>query len=182
MRKSITLLAAALALSLASCATGPSIRTDFDPTVNFSTLRTYSWVFTTPPQGMNPLLFERIKVSVDKSLAARGFTRGEPGDFAVAFTLGRRDRVEVNNWGSYGRFYTGWGSGPRPWGWGPSYRQVEIREVTDGSLAIDLFDTATQRPIWHGVASQQINPRRTPDQALIDRAIGEVIARFPPQD
>jgi hypothetical protein len=181
MRTYPVLAAAALALSLASCATGPSIRTDFDPEVNFSKYRTYSWVFTSPPEGMNPLLFERIKASVDRSLAARGFTRAEPGDFAVAFTLGRRDRIEVDDWGSFGRFYTGWGWGPRPWGWGPVYRQVEVREVTEGSLAIDLFDSVTHRPIWHGVASQQINPRQAPNQAAIDRAIGEVIARFPPE-
>lgn len=182
MRKLFVLAAAALALSLASCATGPSIRTDFDPTVNFASKRTHSWVFANPPRGMNPLLFERIKASVDRSLAARGFTRAEPGDFAVAFTLGRRDRVEITDWGRYGRFYTGWGWGPRPWGWGPSYRQIEVRDVTDGSLAIDIFDTTTNQPIWHGVASQQINPRRIPDQALIDRAINDLISRFPPQD
>lgn len=181
MRKPFIIAASALVLVLTSCAAGPTIRTDFDPAVNFSTYRTYSWVFTETPTNVNPLLFERIKASVDRSLAARGFTKANPGEFAVAFTLGRRDRVEVTNWGSYSRFYTGWGWGPRPWGWAPTYRQVDVRNVTDGSLAIDFFDTATQRPIWHGTASQQISPRRLPDQAVIDRAIDEVIARFPPK-
>lgn len=126
-------------------------------------------------------MFERIRASIDRSLAARGFTKASPGDFAVAFTLGRRDRVEVTNWGNYGRFYTGWGWGPRPWGWAPMYSQVDVRNVTDGTLAIDFFDASTQRPIWHGQATQQINPQRLPRQELIDRAIDDVIARFPPQ-
>ncbi|QNP44327.1 DUF4136 domain-containing protein [Sphingomonas daechungensis] len=179
MMRKLAVLAAALALT--SCATGPTIRSDFDPSVNFTKLHTYTWVFTTPPAGMNPLLFERVQASIDRSLAARGFTKAEPGDFAVAFTLGRRDRVEVTNWGGYGGFYGGWGWGRHSWGWAPVYSRVDARTVTDGTLAIDMFDTGTKHPIWHGTATQQINPRNLPDQAAIDRAIDEIIAKFPPQ-
>ncbi len=62
---------------------------------------------------MNPLLFQRVQGSIDRSLAARGFQRAEPGDFAVAFTMGRRDRVEVTDFGTYGPYYRGWGWGGR---------------------------------------------------------------------
>jgi hypothetical protein len=176
MRKLIVLAA----LALTACETVPTIRSDFDPSVNFSKYRTYSWIYQAPPQGMNPLIYERVRSSIDRSLAARGFVPAQTGDFAVAFTLGRRDRVEVRDFGSYGPYYPGWGWNYR-WGWAPAYRQVDVRNVTDGTLAIDFFDTGTQRPIWHGTATQQINPNRRPDQAAIDRAVDAVIARFPPQ-
>ena len=93
MRKLIVLAA----LALAGCETAPVINSDFDPSVNFAKYRTYSWIYQAPPEGMNSLVYERIRASIDRSLAARGYTQANPGDFAVAFTVGRRDRVEVTD-------------------------------------------------------------------------------------
>ena len=167
-----------LLLFVAGCASNPTIRTDHDPSVNFSKYRSYSWIYSNVPQGMNPLMYQRVRASIDRSLAARGFTQASPGDFAVAFTLGARDRVEVRDFGPYGTFYPGWGARYR-YGWAPTYRAIDIRNVTDGTLAIDFYDTATKRPIWHGLASQQITSGNV-DQAMIDRAVDATLARFPP--
>jgi hypothetical protein len=165
-------------LLLAACETTPTINSDYDPTVNFANYRTYSWVYGAPPQGMNPLTYERVRASIDRSLAARGYTQASLGDFAVAFTLGRRDSVRVTDFGPYGGFYPGWGRGYR-WGWAPVYNQVDVRNVTEGSLAIDFYDTGTKHPIWHGTATQEVTPGRV-DQKLIDQAVDGVLAKFPP--
>ena len=163
----------AAALVLAGCAPTPTIRTDFDQTVDFSRFRSFSWVFSAPPQGMNPLVFQRVRDSIDRTLQHR-FTPGSPGEFAVAFTIGRRDTVQVTDFGAYGSFYRSWG-----WGMGRA-NNVDIRTVSNGTLVIDIYDTTTRRPVWHGMASQQINPNRPPSQAQIDSAIAQVLARFPP--
>lgn len=178
MRMRHLLVVVALA-TVAACESTPNITTDHDPSADFSRMRSYSWVYSAPPQGMNPLIYQRTRDSIDRSLQARGFTQAQPGDFAVAFTLGRRDRVEVSDFGPYGGFYPGWGVGFRG-GWARPYSPVDIRNVTDGTLAIDLFDVSTRRPIWHGVATQQIDPSRV-DQARIDAAVDQMLARFPPQ-
>lgn len=172
------LLIVATALA-AGCATGPRVTTDADPAANFSGYRTYSWVVSSPPQGMNPIMYERIKASIDRSLAARAFTQGEPADFAIAFTVGARDRVEVTDYGPYATYYPGWGRGYR-YGWAPVYNNVDVRNVTDGTLAIDIYDAGTRRPVWHGVATKEIRPERI-EQADIDEAIDAVLDRFPPQ-
>lgn len=177
MRLRLLLLVGTLAAT--GCASTPEIRSDHDPSFDFTSLRTYSWVYSQPPSGMNPLVYQRVHDSIDRSLAARGFTQASPGDFAVAFTLGRRDRVQVTDFGPYGPFYPGWGVGFRR-GWAWQYNQVDIRNVTDGSLAIDIFDVASRRPIWHGTATQEIRPGSV-DQQLIDTAVDGVLARFPPQ-
>lgn len=163
----------AAALVLTGCVTTPTIRTDFDQTVDFNRFRSFSWVFSAPPRGMNPLVFQRVRDSIDRTLQQR-FTPGNPGEFAVAFTIGRRDTVEVTDFGVYGSFYRSWG-----WGGGRA-SNLDVRTVSNGTLIIDIYDTATRRPVWHGIASQQINPNRPPSLAQIDSAVAQVLARFPP--
>ena len=170
------------AVLLSACTATPDVRTDFDPATDFSRYRTYSWVFTEVPQGMNPFAFQRVHDSIDRALAARGFTKADPGDFAVAFTLGARDKVVVSDYGSYGGYYPGWGF-DGGWGWGgwhPQYRTVDVRNVTEGTLALDFYDATTKRPMWHANASKEITPGKV-SQKEIDTAIDTVIAQFPPQ-
>jgi len=174
----ISLKSAALTgalLAVAGCTSTPRVTTDFDPAHDFSRYRTYSWVYTGTPRGMNPLTFQRVQASIDRSLQARSYQRVDNGDFAIAFTVGRRDRVEVTDFGPYAPYYRGWG-----WGWGAgAYHNVDVRNVTDGTLVVDIYDVATKRAVWHGVATQEVNS--TPvNQALIDTAVDSVLAKFPP--
>ena len=163
-------------LVVAACESTPKVNTDFDPAADFSRYRSYSWVYSETPRGMNPLTFQRVKASIDRSLQARSYTPGGPGDFAVAFTVGRRDSVEVTQFGSYGPYYRGgWGWG----GWG-GYRSVDVRNVTSGTVVIDIYDTATKKPVWHGMVSKEVNPNKPPAQADIDAAVDAVLAQFPP--
>ena len=164
--------AVAGALALAGCSSGPTVKTDFDPATNFSGYHNYNWIYTAAPQGMNPLLFERVRASIDRSLRAHSFSPGTPGDFAVAFTIGRRDSVQVTDFGPYAGFY-------RPYAWGPGYRDIDVRQVTDGTLVIDIYDVATHKPIWHGIATQQVDPNKV-DSTVIDTAVDAVLAGFPP--
>lgn len=161
-----------LVAAMAACSSTPRIDTDHDPTADFSRYQTYSWAYTAAPSGMNPLLYERVRGSIDRSLAARGFTQQSPGDFAVAFTVGARDKVQVNDFGSYAPYYRGY-----RWGWGGMGR-VDVDQYTEGTLTIDVYDVATKQPVWHGVATQNISG--TPNQERIDAAIDLVLARFPP--
>jgi hypothetical protein len=158
---------------LGGCAPSPRVNFDFDPAANFSNFRSYSWAYVSTPRGINPLLFERVKGSIDRTLQGRGYQLTEKGEFAVAFTLGSRDRVEVTDFGSYGPFFSPWGG---PWG---RPRNIDVRNVTDGTLVIDIYDTTTKRPVWHGTATQQITRSRI-DQGMIDTAVNAVLANFPP--
>jgi hypothetical protein len=182
-------LALAAALLVSACAYGPTVRTDFDPAANFNAYRTYSWVDTAVPQGMNPLMFARVRASIDQALAARGYTHASPSDFAVTFTIGERDRLKVYD---YGPFHSGWGWGHAgccgwggwgDWGWGGwgyPYSSIDVDQYTERSVVIDIYDARTRRPIWHGVGSDR-EYRDEVDYAKLDRAIVAALARFPPQ-
>lgn len=157
-------------LALGACASTPKIDYDADPTANFAAYHSYSWTYSAAPQGMNPLIYQRVRGSIDATLSGKGYSAGDPGDFAVGFTLGRRDRVEVTDFGSYGPYYRGWG------GWG---HDVDVRNITDGTLTIDIYDSRTKQPVWHGIATQEVSGSKV-DQAAIDTAVRGVLANFPP--
>jgi len=166
-------------LFISGCTTTPNVKTDYDPAVNFSQYRTYGWVYTATPSGMNPLSFQRIKDSIDRSLKTRYTEDAANADFAVDFTIGRKDSVEVNDMGPpvgpYG-FARPWAWGGAGWGWS----NVDVRNVTEGTVVIDFYDVKTKKPIWHGIVTKEVDPNRTPTQEEIDTAVAAVLAKFPP--
>ena len=184
MRRALPLV---LSLLLAGCAYGPTVRTDFDPAANYASYRTYSWLPVEVPRGMNPLMFRRVQASIDRSLAARGFTQANPSDFAIAFTIGEQERTEVQSYG--GSLYGGWG-GWGGWGccWGyggfgypfGGYPYVDSYEVTERSIVIDIYDAKTRQPVWHGIAQKDAYSDAV-NYAKLDETVDLVLARFPPQ-
>jgi hypothetical protein len=173
------------ALLLTGCQT-PYVHSDFDPAAPFTTYRTYSWLPSDAPRGMNPLMFRRVKDSIDRSLAARGYTQASPGDFAVTFTIDERDRLRADDYG-YGYGWGGWGGWGRGgfgccwgYGWGPYYPSVDVYTTTERSIIIDVYDAKTRAPAWHGVVKRESYSDRV-DYARLDRAVDAVLAQFPPQ-
>jgi hypothetical protein len=81
-------------------------------------------------------------------LAARGIRRvanPEEADFVVAFSVGTRDDLQVNNFpAKYRQFPTVGRSYPQ---------QSEVREVTTGALSIEVFNQASGQRTWTGWAS-----------------------------
>jgi hypothetical protein len=164
---------AAVAAALALCAfAGPDVKTRFDATADFASMHSYSWVTTTPPAGANVPTWTQVHDAIDRDLQARGFTKAQPGDFAIGFPLGRRQQTRT--W-DLGQSYGGWG-GPGPVDW--SGGSPDVIDYTEGTLAIDVFDAKTKRPLWHGALSQRISA--VPDQAEIDAAVKTVLVKFPP--
>jgi len=167
-----------IGLALAACAATPTVRFDRDPTADLSRYRTYSWAYQAMPPGGNQLVLNRVKSSIDRQLAARGYTETASGDFAIGFTLGARDKVEVSNMGAYQGFYPGYGFGYRR-GWAFAYDPVQVRNIREGMLAIDIYDAASKRPVWHGLATQEVGRDGASDK-VIDGAVAALLANFAP--
>lgn len=168
---------------LASCATTLPVRTDYDRNTDFSSYQTFTWVGDNPlilPKEGNPRISalnrERIVTAIVNELERKGYTMAAAGeaDFAVAYTVGTRDRIDVD---SYPLSYRG------RWYWTPSYWEYEIRARTyeEGMLSIDIFDQNTHRPVWHGFTHKRITQSdvRDPEPA-IQKAVAAILAKFPP--
>ena len=169
---------------LAGCATTMEAHSDRDPAQNFSNYRTYAWMadepMMAPPDQLlrvSPLNRQRIVVAIDDEMRAKGFqkvaARGT-ADFVVSYTVGARDRIDVQ---SYPEPYAGM------WHWGSPYfgRDVDVRMYTEGTLAIDIFDRNTHQPVWHGWGSKRITAHDVKHAAeQIPPAVKEILKDFPP--
>lgn len=180
-----TLTFVCLLVVVAGCSS-ISVESDFSEQVDFSTYKTFAFISDKPllmaqTTPVNPLFEGRTMAAVKAELIAKGFEfsdNRESADFVVSFTLGARDKIRVN---SYPDSYRGVGAGR--WGWGaPYHTEVDVRNYTEGTLAIDLFDVRERAPVWHGWAVKTISSadRRNPTP-VINEVIAAILAEFPPQ-
>lgn len=153
-------------------ATGhPALAASAEKSAEFKGYRTYSWVFKAPPAAIDPTVYQAVKASVEAQLSRKGYAPAEEGEMAVAITVGRRDRIEKTDWGAYGGdIYTRLGVTPVTGDPG--------HKVTDGTLAIDIYDSQSKRPVWRGTATEEIRGARA-SQAVIDKAVAEAIRPLP---
>jgi hypothetical protein len=178
------------ALALGACASGFQATYDHDPTHDFSGHKNWAWISDHPmtvgatSRIPNPLLEPRIMAAVEDNLAAKGFNKvdePESADFVIAFTVGSREEIKVD---TYPSMYAGYGY-PRGWGgayYGMGYgTETTVRQYQKGMLAVDIFDVAERRPMWHGVATKSIteSDRKKMDET-VNAAVTAVLAGFPP--
>ncbi len=186
-----------LVLTLSACATSLKSSVDVADHAEFGELRTYAWITDQPmfasnaasPEVINPLNEQRIRAAVEEQLQNKGYRQVsiDQADFVVAFTLGARERVRVqqyyNDFGynyygyhhgfsRFGRFGRGFG------GFGPS---VSVRTFTEGTLVVDIFENTEKEAIWHGSATKRLS-RDNGTRQLIDEAVTALLAEFPDRE
>jgi len=178
------------AIALFGCASTFQATYDHDPSVDFTTYKTYAWISDKPmtvahtERIVSPLLEPRIMAAIEDALNAKGFSKAadrDSADFALAFTVGSREEIKVD---TYPSMYGGWGY-PGRWGgayYGMGYgTDTTVRQYQKGMLAVDIFDVAEHRPVWHSVATKSINDSdRKQMDATIRAAVAAIFEGFPP--
>ncbi len=184
-------LFAATIVVLASCSTSSGIKTfhDYNPSVDFASYRTWSFMSARPmivstTAIVNPLLEGRVMRAIRTEMDRKGFSYvddPERADVVISFTVGSRDQVKVDQYParyrvSYGRYYRGYG-------YGTSYgTETRVRQYTEGQLAIDIFDVDNHTPAFHGSASKRLTSSdRDNPGALISSVVTEALLGFPPE-
>lgn len=148
-----TLLAVLATSRIAAASLAPSVSFAWDEERSFKNYHRYAWVPRPIPPGVDTADYERIRATIDNYLATRGFTKSQTPDFAIAF-----DAVGAGQGNYEGSYGSGWGS--------------------VASLAIDIYDTGTKRPIWNGIERVEISSRLT--QPQLGKAVELLLTRFPP--
>lgn len=162
-----------LALVLAACASTPTVTTDVDPQGEFARYRTFRWI--QPPQGVSPLLSQRIVEGVNRQLAARGWSEAAEADVAIAAHVATRERQDVDTFYS-GPAYAGWGwHGP----WAVESVSTTVRTYEEGTLVVDLFDTRTRQAVWRGTAKGTIPSSQERLNEGVQAGIAEMFRQLP---
>jgi hypothetical protein len=173
-----TFAIAVLATSLVACASTPTVHTDFDPSANFASFRTYTWA--QKPQGASPLVTQRIVDGIDARLQALGWTQAADGEVAVVANIATSQRQTLDT------FYSGTGMGGWGWrgGWGGGMGMgtatTTVRTYDVGTLVVDMFDARTKQAVWRGTASGTVPTSPTQVNTAVQAGLNKLFANFPP--
>ncbi len=191
--------ACALGLGLSACST-VAVRTDYAKDLSVAICHTYAFANEHVVNAGggdeaaygNPLNADRLRVSIQNSLAAKGiqYVDRAQADCVVGYALGSRQVFDTyyggyygagwgfGGFGGFGRGFGYGGYGGFGYGGGFGYDGPWVENET--RIAIDLFDAKSHRPIWHASASQNTYELSGPQAVQkIDLATAAIFAKFP---
>ena len=173
------LVAILSSLLLAACNTGPTIRSDADPSIDLSKFHSFAFhePLSTDKEGYSSLVTARLRDAVRRELEARGCRQQAGAPLLVNFHVSVENRTDLRSTPSAG--YYGYRSGMYGvWGGYPS--DLETVHYRVGTLTIDVVDAAKKQLAWQGIAEGRISDSaaETPGPA-IDKVVGEIFERYP---
>jgi hypothetical protein len=178
------LVALAFVAILMSACTTLQVGSDYDHAASFHAYKTFAIMQRNHSGVSNPLVAVRTSDAIRADLLQKGFveaTDPSKADFTVDFTIGARERTDIN---AYPEPYVGptWGWGTMGWWGGPYWgTAVDVRQYHEGTLSVDVFDTHTHRPVWHGWAKKELTRSDIENSAEpIRKAVAAVLSEFPP--
>jgi uncharacterized protein DUF4136 len=170
------------------------ISVDYDHNFQFNQIKSYSWGKV---QANDVKVEPRITMAIDRVLQGYGFkesAKNKKGDVIVT-------AIEANSPQLYAAFYRGMSSEATPldWhrGWGGggfSDGVTSLRQVHAGTFVVDIYNGATGKLIWRGVAAEAVPAKETAseqkppygyntlDPANVDKTINSMFAKYPPRN
>ena len=180
-RTSYVLLTLAGFVLLAGCTSGPTIRTDFDPSVDFSQYKTFGFFSPMNIEGENysTMLGDAFRESIGKQMRALGYVESDSPDLGINVSANLREKIQTTSstdpmisGGYYGYrrgFYNPWMS----YGLATT---THVSQYTEGTVNIDVVDMAQKRMVWEGVAIGRVKEGRS--NAEVREAINDGVAEM----
>lgn len=163
-------------LVLSACASSPKVSIDSDPNAKFSQYRTYTWL--AQPKAGSPLLQQRLVDGVNQRLQAKGLRQvPSGGDITVAAHVATQQQQSLTTFYDTPA-YGGWGWRGMGGGMGTATTTVDTYEV--GTLVVDLFDTASKRAVWRGVATATVPDSQDKVNTLLEQSLDKMFEGYPP--
>ena len=186
MKQRLSLLLLALsALLLAACSSGPQIKADYDPSVDFSQYQTFN--FYNPMGIENPnyssILGQMFRDAITREMEKRGDTLSDDPDLLMHVSAILADKPKVTTYTApmYGGYY-GYRRGYYdPWygyGYGTS---THVSQYTEGTVNIDMVDARAKRMVWEGIAVGRVNEDRSNEEVrqAINAGVLEMFSTYP---
>ena len=171
---------------LASCASKPTIETDYDHTIDFSQYTTYGFF---NPMGIENPNYSSIygsifRDAISKEMESRGYKMSDNPDLMINVSGRLQDKTKVTTTSDpyMGGGYYGYRRGAYgAWGGYGYGTQTHVSNYTEGTVNVDMVDRALKRMVWEGVAVGRINEKKTNEETRtnIYAGIQEMFAGYP---
>jgi len=171
---------------LSACSSGLTVRSDIDPSADFSKYRTYNFF---EPMGIeggynSPIFGEHFRAALGGEMNRRGYRVADRPEILINVTIRSDDKVRMR---SYTSPYMSGGYYGRPGGaYAGSAIGVGISsgtratKTTEASVFIDFVDFEQHRVVWQGVAIVDVNDKvATQLRDAIYTAVDRVLAEYP---
>lgn len=169
--KSLYTISVILLFFMASCSS-VRVATDYDTKVDFKKYKTYAFYKKgIDKASISDLDKKRIMRAIATELEAKGMVKSEKPDILISLFTKSQERVNVTNYGYSGFYY--------PWYYGPGF--VNVSKYTEGTLFIDILDTAKKELVWQGVGRGALvmdSPQRKVER--INEFVKEIMETYPP--
>ena len=169
--KKFSIIISFLLVTITSCSPVYEHFYDYDRTVDFTSLKTYSWL-PLEEDIKNELVQQRIKHTVNSELESKGYKMvSENPDFLILAKVETKQEVWSSDGGPYGGGYYSRGS--------YASRSAEIRA---GTLLLEFVDAKSKNPIWRGNASTSLSRSYSPEKLdkLVSEVVQKILKEFPP--
>ena len=166
-----------LAAGASGCA-GDNIRSDYDPTADFSQYNTYNFFADAGPENTNYQSFfsQYMVTAITREMESRGYTKSSDPDLLVNFNAILQEKTDVRTTPapSYGGGYYGYRGGfYDPWGGYGYGTETHVSQYTEGTFNIDLVDAREKKLVWEAVGTGKIS------QKMLDELEERVYAGVP---
>lgn len=164
------------------------MRSDTDPSANFSQYQTYNFF---DPMGIeggynSPVFGEHFRAAISREMGQHRYRQSDNPDLMINVTIRSDDRVKMTSYTApymSGAYYNRPGGAHygSSLGIGVSVSQ-RATKVTEASIFIDLVDVEQHRVVWQGVAVLDVTDKVA--QQLRDAtytAVNEVFKQYPHQ-
>jgi hypothetical protein len=179
----LLLIVAAL---LSACSSTLQVRSDVDPSADFSQYRSYEFF---NPMGIeggynSPIFGEHFRAAISRELNQRRYRQNEMADLMVNVTIRSDDRVKMTSYTApymSGAYYSRPGGAHygSSLGVGVGFSQ-RATKVTEASVFIDLVDRKQQKVVWQGVAVLDVTDKVAQQlRDAIYTAVNEVFKQYP---
>ena len=151
------ILLALVAISISACTPSLQVRSDVDPTADFSQFTTFNFF---DPMGIeggynSPVFGEHYRAAISRELGQRNYRSADTPDLLINVTVRADDKVSIR---SHATPYMSGGYYGRPGGaYGGSAVGVGVsvgsgaKYSTEVSVFIDFVDIERHQVVWQGV-------------------------------
>jgi hypothetical protein len=168
----------------AGCASGPNVRSDYDPGADFSSYKTYDFVKGAGPDYGNVQSFftKYVIAAVTIEMESRGYTKSRDPDLLINFNAILDDKIRVSTtpapmaggyYGYRGGYYSSWG------GYGYA-TETHVSQYTEGTFNIDIIDAKRSQLVWEAVGVGRITDKKLKDvEGTVRNAVPVYFANYP---